>query len=454
MRFKLRHIVAGLALTVVMLMAVPIMAGMSSANYQIPNDVISGGGSAMSSANYQLVGTIGQSSPLGAATSTSYTNYPGFWQADECVFDADSDGLFNANEYGLGTNAWDPDTDHDALNDGEEVTGGLDGYTTDPLIADTDIDGLNDGAEFTHSTNPKSSDTDRDGLNDGEEVFSGLDGFTTDPKGWDTDHDALPDKFESDNSIGHIFNLNPKLAADAALDFDGDGIINVHDYWNASGGPGTTGNGVWVADPVGFAACGFWGEADGDGFITPIDKGALVQMVKGIPYNYINVTPPTSETQDLDTDGFLTPVDASLMSAMAKGVGTAFLPSRPVSLQPVSTCLPVMAVGDTCHVSIMVVNSAVPATKQGGISVVFSVDPSSTATATIFGGEGADSGQRYDLSGTALSGPGGLTNVMVRPDSVGAVHISARIPQCGDVMNTGRSCPEILLNNFANITVQ
>jgi len=399
--------------------------------------------------------------------------------------DADGDGT--------GNNA-DTDDDNDGILDTEEVIPGADGYITNPLVADTDGDGMPDGwetnsynglnptandaagdldsdglnnlAEYTHGTRANDSDTEDDGMADGYEVTNGLNPLADDAAGdldgdgltnlteygagsaanhWDTDGDALPDKFEYDNRTGHASNLDLLSAADGALDYDSDGNPNVHEYWN--------GTDPWTPDPVGFAACGYWAEADGDGFITPIDKGALVQMAKGLAYSYANVLPSTGETQDLDTDGFLTPVDVSLMSAMVKGVGTAALPSRPASLTVVSSCLPSVAVGDTCHVTLSVVNSAAPATKQGGISVIFSVDPSSTGTATILGGEGADSGQRYDLSGTALSGPGGLSTVVVRPDSVGTVKISARIPQCGDIMNYGRSSPEILLNNFATITV-
>jgi len=81
--------------------------------------------------------------------------------------DDDMDGLLNGQEKKLGTNLKDPDSDKDALKDGDEVNA----YKTDPTKADTDGDGLNDGDEVTkHKTDPTKADTDGDGLSDGDEV--------------------------------------------------------------------------------------------------------------------------------------------------------------------------------------------------------------------------------------------------------------------------------------------
>ena len=71
---------------IVMAIAVPwSYAEMSSANYQIPGTVFSGGHGPMGSASYQLNGTVGQSSPLmdplEPPLSDNYDLYPGFWYA-------------------------------------------------------------------------------------------------------------------------------------------------------------------------------------------------------------------------------------------------------------------------------------------------------------------------------------------------------------------------------------
>ena len=57
--------------------------------------------------------------------------------------DSDGDGLTNAQEALLGTNANNVDSDGDRIWDGEEVTM----FGTDALAADSDGDGINDGAD-------------------------------------------------------------------------------------------------------------------------------------------------------------------------------------------------------------------------------------------------------------------------------------------------------------------
>jgi large repetitive protein len=77
--------------------------------------------------------------------------------------DADSDGLTNAEEAALGTNAYLADSDGDGLDDGVEV---LD-LGTDPLSVDTDGDGMDDGIEVGVGADPLDEDTDGDGILDG-----------------------------------------------------------------------------------------------------------------------------------------------------------------------------------------------------------------------------------------------------------------------------------------------
>jgi len=53
--------------------------GASSATYQLPGDVISGGGGAGSSASYKDTSTAGQSTAIGESSSANYKNQGGFW---------------------------------------------------------------------------------------------------------------------------------------------------------------------------------------------------------------------------------------------------------------------------------------------------------------------------------------------------------------------------------------
>lgn len=105
--------------------------------------------------------------------------------------DSDNDGLTNPEETQLGTDPYNPDTDSDGLNDGEEVNT----YQTDPNESDTDNDGLKDGDEVKiEFTDPKNADTDGDGLSDGREVNT----YDSDPLEGDSDGDGLNDGEEAD----------------------------------------------------------------------------------------------------------------------------------------------------------------------------------------------------------------------------------------------------------------
>jgi cytoskeletal protein RodZ len=64
--------------------------------------------------------------------------------------DQDKDGLSDAREVELGTDAMKADTDGDGLSDGDEVLK----YRTNPLVPDTDGDTFPDGVEVQKGYNP------------------------------------------------------------------------------------------------------------------------------------------------------------------------------------------------------------------------------------------------------------------------------------------------------------
>ncbi|MES9901646.1 MAG: Ig-like domain-containing protein, partial [Sedimenticola sp.] len=72
----------------------------------------------------------------------------------DAMEDQDSDGLSALDEYNLGTDPQNKDTDRDGISDGEETIAGKDGYISDPLLTDTDGDGLPDGVEVTVGSDP------------------------------------------------------------------------------------------------------------------------------------------------------------------------------------------------------------------------------------------------------------------------------------------------------------
>src|SRR4051794_39815700 len=79
--------------------------------------------------------------------------------------DTDHDGLTDAYETSLGSNAHLADTDHDGLTDAYEVVHG-----SSPTLLDSDHDSLSDSLEAALGTSSSTADTDSDGITDAAEV--------------------------------------------------------------------------------------------------------------------------------------------------------------------------------------------------------------------------------------------------------------------------------------------
>ncbi|OYW73173.1 MAG: hypothetical protein B7Z37_22560 [Verrucomicrobia bacterium 12-59-8] len=106
---------------------------------------------------------------------------PQYWEDEQGLSDSDAtdaakdndhDGLTALQEYPVGTDPNDADTDEDGLKDGEEAST----FHTNALLADTDGDGVLDGEEGKiYHSNPLLVDTDDDGAPDGWEIRTGYD---------------------------------------------------------------------------------------------------------------------------------------------------------------------------------------------------------------------------------------------------------------------------------------
>jgi len=452
----------GVALAACLLLAAGAQTGgMSSLNYQIPVDVVSGGGNSMSSVNYTMSSTLGQPSPLGPATSASYDNYPGFWQADQGVYDADGDGLTNWDENGYGTDPYNPDSDFDGLDDYlEQITIAC----LDPLNNDSDGDGAEDGdstlsglAEDLNNNgvvdpgeaDPCDPDTDDDGLLDGQEIYS----LCLNVVDWDTDSDYLPDGYEFGKSA-EVPPLDPCDGADGPMNYDTETNPNpnVHEYWN--------GTDPWSDDPIPSQflnpACYYFGEGDGtDGVAGPGDLAVLELEIAGVPQTYANVIPQNVfDTQDLDKDGVPGPGDIAELEGIVTGADRpAGWESSPTGLSVVYEPGAAVAVGSTTHVTLSVDNSALFITNSSAFSVVFWIDPASAGDAELLGGEGEDTGQafanRYDVS--EFSAAGGLSNIVLAIKAPGTITINAMIPACG-IEPAAKWCSEVVLNPPVVIT--
>jgi hypothetical protein len=119
-----------------------------------------------------------QGSTVGDGIPDSWKIAHGFSTTDPGVAgaDPDHDGLTNLQEFQLGTDPNNSDTDGDGISDGDEVNK----FHTNPLNPDTDGDGIPDGLEIKLGTNPLNPDTDGDGIPDGIELKLGLDPLVPD----------------------------------------------------------------------------------------------------------------------------------------------------------------------------------------------------------------------------------------------------------------------------------
>ncbi len=135
--------------------------------------------------------------------------------------DTDGDGFNDGDEIDAGTDPHDPDTDGDGMPNGWEIDNGLDPELND-ATADADDDGLTNLSEYQNNTDPQNSDSDGDGVLDGVEIEK-----RTDPNKPDTDDDGMPDGWEIDNE------LNP-LSDDSADDEEPDDLTNIEEYQNGT----------------------------------------------------------------------------------------------------------------------------------------------------------------------------------------------------------------------------
>ncbi|MFM9004065.1 MAG: FG-GAP-like repeat-containing protein, partial [Flavobacteriales bacterium] len=200
--------------------------------------------------------------------------------------DCDSDGLTADEEGALGTDPGNADTDGDTINDGDEVAGGSDPLNScDPINTglgtnDCDLDGLTNTEEAALGTDPNNPDTDGDALNDGDEVTGGsspidpcepninalgtsdCDGDNLDNDGEilagtdntnpDTDGDGASDGDEVTNGSDPLDSCSPNAAALGTNDCDGDGLINDDETFNGTdpANPDTDGDGINDGDEV------------------------------------------------------------------------------------------------------------------------------------------------------------------------------------------------------------
>jgi Bacterial TSP3 repeat len=122
--------------------------------------------------------------------------------------DSDQDGLSDEDEYALGTDPYNPDTDGDGVLDSQDE----DTFNGGGGDIDSDGDSLSDHDEAIFGTDPYNPDTDGDGIDDSNDPDTG----SGVPSG-DSDGDGLPDDFEAELGSNPT---NPDTDGDGLSDFD------------------------------------------------------------------------------------------------------------------------------------------------------------------------------------------------------------------------------------------
>ena len=194
----------------------------------------------------------------------------------------------------------------------------------------------------------------------------------------DNDNDLMPDQWE----VAHGFN--PFDATDGVLtpnpitDPDGDGIVNVDEFYNES-------------DPHSFnlgcdvAGC-FFGDADGSENFSGGDLNAIKFMLSGSPPVCWQVYPPNCDTLDLDASGNSSGGDLNLYRFLLSGYHPWIegLPGPMTLIEPADPN-PTVQVGSTIKI-VVESDSIVYATPRAGLAAVFDLI---SGSGRFYGGDGS-----------------------------------------------------------------
>jgi M6 family metalloprotease-like protein len=194
----------------------------------------------------------------------------------------------------------------------------------------------------------------------------------------DNDNDQMPDSWEIANGLDPFSSLDGGLTPNLLTDQDGDGIVNVDEFYNES-------------DPhapnlsCDVAGC-FFGDADGSQTFGGPDLDAISLILSGNHPVCSQVFPPNCDTMDLDGSGSFGGPDLDIYSLALSGNSPwlAGFPG-PMSLIEPSAPAPVVQVGSTLKI-VVESDCLVYGTPRAGLAVVFELI---SGSGRFYGGDGS-----------------------------------------------------------------
>jgi len=232
----------------------------------------------------------------------------------------------------------------------------------------------------------------------------------------------MPDAWEQNyTSCG----LDP-LVDDALVDSDGDGLENIHEYYNN-----------WddnISNPcnptlpkIGRPGIGFFGDSDGTLDVSSGDMETIVAALCGNNPNYYRIYPEIYLVQDLDGTGDPSSGDYDLIVSMLSGNVRTPLGWPTELAQELPAGVPEVEVGHTVAIRVKLTKPVSLA--RPGFGVEFKVV---TGSATLFGGEGAgaEPGSRYDLTNSA-----GEAQMVHQVSGTGTILVHVELPATDPVLN-------------------
>ncbi|MFL0805084.1 MAG: hypothetical protein K6L81_15335 [Agarilytica sp.] len=228
------------------------------------------------------------------------------------LFDSDFDFVDDGLDAYPSDQRYALDSDADGLPDAWEVLNGLNLNNASDATSDApDFDGLTALQEFQIGTDPLNADSDHDGELDSGDLFP-LDRRYR----FDSDNDGLPDAYEY-----AVFFLDINFADDAQQDFESDGLTNLQEFnLNTDpNNPDSDNDGTLDGDDIAPLSSQYSMDSDFDGmpdtweinhFLDPITDDALFDWDGDFLTNIQEYNAETNaNSSDSDIDGVMDGVD-------------------------------------------------------------------------------------------------------------------------------------------------